>query len=134
MPRTVKPWVGKTDDARAPRSVQLRILERQQHKCAITGLPFDTKNKPEFDHKTPLWLGGKNCEDNLQAIRKDAHKRKTAAEATVRGKVKANAAKHVLPKEAPAKPIQSRGFTKAAKPPKQSRHDWAPDLPRRLYQ
>jgi len=113
MARTVKPWVGKTDDAMPPKSVKLRILDRQQNLCAITGLPFDAKHKPQFDHKTPLWLGGANSEENLQAIRSDPHKAKTSAEAKVRGKVMANAAKHVL-SSAPAKPLKGRGFTPPA--------------------
>ena len=122
MPRTVKEWIGKTDDSRPPKSVQLRILDRQQNLCAITGLPFDAKHKPQFDHKTPLWLGGANSEENLQAIRSDPHKAKASAEAKVRGKVMANAAKHVLP-SAPANPILARGFAKTAKPPKPSKFD-----------
>jgi 5-methylcytosine-specific restriction protein A len=122
MARAVKPWIGRTDDSRPPKSVQLRILDRQQNLCAITGQPFDAKHKPQFDHKTPLWLGGANSEENLQAIRSDPHKAKTAAEAKVRGKVMAAAAKHVLP-SAPAKPIQSRGFPKPAKEQKPAKFD-----------
>ena len=117
MPRTIKPWIGKTDDSCPPQSVKLRILDRQGSRCAITDLPFDTKHKPQFDHKTPLWLGGANSEENLQAIRAEPHKSKTSAEAKVRGKVMAAAAKHVL-KTPPAKPIQSRGFLKADPKPK----------------
>lgn len=91
MARTVKEWVGKTDDTPPPTSCKRRILERQGYVCALTGLPFDAKNKPRFDHKVPLWLGGENRERNLQAIRdEEAHKPKTAAEAKVRSKVYAN--------------------------------------------
>lgn len=131
MSRTVKPWHGRTDDAMPPKSVKLRILDRQQNKCAITGRPFDSKNKPQFDHKTPLWLGGANSEENLQAIHADPHKRKTAAEATVRGKVKANAAKHVLP-PAPSRPIQSKGFPRSHHAAKREARakDALPALPR----
>ena len=90
MPRTVMEWIGATDDTRPSKACQRRILERQEYVCALTGLPFDDKHKPRFDHKVPLWLGGANRESNLQALREDeAHKPKTKAEAKVRAKVHA---------------------------------------------
>lgn len=90
MPRTVPEWIGKTDDTPPPKSCKRRILARQGDVCALTGLPFDEKNKPRFDHKVPLWLGGENRESNLQALRdEEAHKPKTKAEAKVRSKVHA---------------------------------------------
>ena len=91
MPRAVKEWIGKTDDTPPSAACKRRILERQDYRCALTGLPFDEKNKPRFDHKVPLWLGGENRERNLQALREEeAHKPKTKAEAKVRAKVNAN--------------------------------------------
>lgn len=91
MPRSVTEWIGKTDDTRPSKACQRRILERQEYRCALTGLPFDEKNKPRFDHKVPLWLGGENRESNLQALREEeAHKPKTKAEAKVRAKVNAS--------------------------------------------
>lgn len=86
MARTVTEWQGRTDDTPPSDKCKLRILARQNDCCAISGRPFTSKEKPEFDHKTPLWLGGRNCESNLQAIHGDVHKRKTQAEAKVRAK------------------------------------------------
>lgn len=120
MPRKVKPWEGKTDDAMPPTSCKLRILARQDGKCAISGKPFTAKEKPQFDHVTPLWLGGKNVESNMQAIHGEPHKRKTAAEATVRAKVNANTAKNLGLKDAPTRPMRGRGF-----PPPQKKRDMA---------
>jgi 5-methylcytosine-specific restriction protein A len=111
MARTVKEWIGKTDDAMPPKLCKLRIVARQNGKCALTDRPFTEKEKPQFDHITPLWLGGKNCESNLQAIHRDPHKAKTAAEATVRAKVNANAANRFGIKSSP----KGRGFPKPAK-------------------
>ena len=114
MARTVKEWIGATDDTRPPKSCQRRILERQGYVCALTGLPFDDKNKPRFDHKVPLWLGGENREGNLQALRdEEAHKPKTAAEAKVRAKVHATIDKRFGLKVRPKAKIPGR-----AKPPK----------------
>lgn len=124
--RTVKEWIGKTDDAMPPKLCKLRIVERQDGKCALTGSPFTLKEKPQFDHIVPLWLGGKNCESNLQAIHHDPHKAKTAAEATVRAKVNANRANDLGIKGKP----KSRGFPKPDKP---ARVGKAPLAPRQLF-
>ncbi|MER9357460.1 HNH endonuclease [Mesorhizobium sp. M0514] len=107
MARTVTEWIGKTDDSTAPRLCQLRILDRQDNRCALTGHVFVPGDKIEFDHITALWLGGKNRESNLQAVLGVAHKRKTKVEAKVRAKVNANRAKHLLGKK-------SKSFQKPA--------------------
>lgn len=114
MARTVDEWIGKTDDSKIPGSVKQRIVDRQGGCCALTGIVFGPGNKPEFDHKVALWLGGKHRETNLHAICKDAHKAKTAAEATVRSKVNSQRKKHIgitVPKGQ----IKSAGFAKVAK-------------------
>ena len=85
--RTVEEWHGKTDDSAIPERVKLRIIERQNNKCAITGQTFRAGDKIHFDHRTPLWLGGKNAESNLQAILEAPHIAKTKTEATVRAKI-----------------------------------------------
>jgi 5-methylcytosine-specific restriction protein A len=118
VPRSVKPWVGLTDDAMPPPACKRRILARQGDKCAITGKPFTAKEKPQFDHIVPLWLGGKNCEENLQAIHGEPHKRKTAAEATVRAKSNAAKDKNLGLREAATRPLKGRGFPKTDKQPK----------------
>lgn len=121
MPRAVTEWIGKTDDTPPPTACKRRIVERQGSVCALTGLPFDDKNKPRFDHKVPLWLGGENRESNLQALREEeAHKPKTKAEAKVRAKVYANIDKRFgLTK--PKKSFQS--------PPKAEKAQTKPSLP-----
>lgn len=85
--RSTTEWVGKHDDANPPTSCKLRILDRQDGRCNTCGVRFDVKTKAQFDHITPLWLSGENRETNLQAICPPCHGKKTATEATVRGKV-----------------------------------------------
>ena len=113
--RKVPEWVGKTDDSKIPDRAKDRIVERQGGLCAISGVKFGPGIKPQFDHKTPLWLGGKHCESNLQAITEDEHKKKTAAEAKVRAKVNSQRRKHVGIAQ-PKGSIPSRGFPKHEKP------------------
>lgn len=105
MARTVSEWIGRNDDAQPTSACKRRILDRQNDLCAITGLPFDEKNRAEFDHIVPLWLGGQNRETNLHAIRPEPHRRKTATEATVRAKVHAAGDKHRGIARKPSKPF-----------------------------
>lgn len=112
--RSVEEWIGRTDDSKPTRDCKLRILERQDNKCALTGHVFVAGDNIEFDHKTPIWLGGENREKNLQAVLGSAHKRKTQAEATVRAKVKNQKAKHLLGRK------KSRGFQR----PPGTKYNW----------
>lgn len=117
MSRTVTEWVGKNDDAKIPNSVKDRIVERQGGVCAISGVRFAPGVKPQFDHKTPLWLGGKHVESNLQAITVDEHQKKTKTEATVRAKINSQRRKHTGIVE-PKGNIKSAGFVKQERQPK----------------
>jgi 5-methylcytosine-specific restriction protein A len=126
MARTVPEWIGKTDDSVAPRLCQLRILDRQDNRCALTGHVFVPGDKIEFDHITALWLGGKNRESNLQAVLGIAHKRKTKAEAPVRAKVNASRAKH-LGITQPTGKLRGPAFAKPDKPQRTTK----PSLPYR---
>lgn len=38
MSRTVREWIGKTDDSMPPKLCKLRFVDRQDGKCAISGL------------------------------------------------------------------------------------------------
>ena len=88
--RAVPEWIGRTDDSSPPDSCKRRILDKQGERCAISGVLLRDGVKVEYDHITPLWLGGENREANLQAITHAAHKAKTQTEATVRAKVNRN--------------------------------------------
>lgn len=112
--RSLPEWIGKTDDTPPSTACKRRILSRQDNCCALTGRPFTAKEKPEFDHKVALWLGGKNSESNLHAIHKTEHKDKTAAEAKVRAKVNGQHDAHFGIKAKTKRPIPSP--PKAPKP------------------
>lgn len=115
MPRDVKEWTGRSDNTPPSRDCKLRILDRQQNKCALTGQEFRPGDVIEFDHITPLWMGGENREKNLQAVIGAAHKRKSKMEASVRTKVKSQKEKHLLGR------AKSRGFQK----PQGAKYNWS---------
>lgn len=86
--RTVKEWIGKTDDSDPPPTVKRRVLERFAYICQCgctvkieTGVAWDA------DHIKPISENGENRETNLQPLIKAHHQKKTAEEATVRSKV-----------------------------------------------
>lgn len=97
--RSVPEWIGRTDDSMPSDKCKTRILDRQGWKCATSGVEFRDGVKAEFDHITPLWLGGENREGNLQALTKEAHAAKTKMEATVRAKVHRNQIKRISGKK-----------------------------------
>jgi 5-methylcytosine-specific restriction endonuclease McrA len=129
-------WFGKTPDTRPPLQVQLRVLERQGGKCALSGVKFQPGDKRRCDHKRPLEDGGLNRESNLQIILDDEHEIKTAQENAARGKTKRAAMAHQGLREPPV--MQSRNDLKRDKPkreqlplptgltPLQRRMGWTP--------
>lgn len=92
--RKIAPWVGRTDDAKIPLQVQLRILVKQKGRCAITGHKFTPGDAKRLDHIKPIADGGLHGEENLQWIIDVEHKAKTKAEAEERARVRSVAAKH----------------------------------------
>ena len=92
--RELPEWIGKTDDSAVPARVKVRVLDAYENKCALSGIAFRPGDKIEFDHITPLWLGGENRESNLQPVLPKHHKKKTSTEAKVRKKVNNIRKKH----------------------------------------
>lgn len=134
MSRTVKPWAGRTDDSVPSKACKQRIVERQDRKCALSGEPFGPKDRIQFDHAVPLWLGGANTEANLQAVLGEPHKRKTKAEAGVRAKVKAVAAKHLGIRAEQPRPLQSKPFAPSPRSAKRAGREVKKLPPRNLFQ
>ena len=88
-------WIGKTKDSPIPPRVKMRIIERQNNKCALTGRLFTPADTIEFDHKVDIWLHGEHRENNLRAVLKEAHARKTRAQAPIKAKVMRTCKKHL---------------------------------------
>jgi 5-methylcytosine-specific restriction enzyme A len=117
MTRTVAEWIGKTDDARVPPRVRLRIFERDHGICHISGVKITPGMAWDLDHVVALVNGGKHCESNLAPALKAPHMAKTARDvaeksAIARKRKKALGIKEIKPE------IKSPGFTPA---PKQNR-------------
>ena len=113
MSRSLEEWVGKTDDAKVPPRVRVRIFEREGGKCWISGRKIMPGEPWDLDHKIALINGGEHRESNLFPALRSAHREKTKADVALKAKVAAVKAKHILPREASR--LQSHGFPKFAK-------------------
>ena len=61
------------------------VIDRQDGICKRS---YCDAPAVDVDHVLPLWSGGSNANDNLEALCTDCHKQKTAAEAKARAKAK----------------------------------------------
>jgi len=117
LSRAVKEWIGKTDDTRPPPRVQLRILERHEFRCYLTGVEIRDGDRPhiEFDHVVALVNGGENRETNLAPAFRKAHREKTKRDVAEKSKVRKKQAKAFV-KERPKHRWPKRAFPKRANP------------------
>jgi 5-methylcytosine-specific restriction protein A len=77
--RTVPEWVATHPDQAIPKAVKLRIWEREQGRCHLSGLKINAlKDAYEFEHVIALANGGEHREFNIKLALKAAHKAKTA--------------------------------------------------------
>lgn len=110
--RNVPLWSSENPDAAIPRAVKARVWLRCGGRCALSGRKLTPGDAVDFDHITPLSMGGKHAEENLQLVSRQAHRAKTAEEAAPRAKADRIFAKHngLWPKS--KRPLQGRGFAK----------------------
>lgn len=77
MPRSVPEWIGKTDDSPVPDRVRLRIFERCDGRCHISGRKIQPGEVWHLDHIVALINGGPHSEYNLAPVLTGPHKAKT---------------------------------------------------------
>ncbi|WP_040677950.1 HNH endonuclease [Rhizobium mesoamericanum] len=97
--RSVEEWIGRTDDQKVPDRVRIRVLDRYDHKCYLTGQPIRPGDAWEIEHIQALILGGEHRENNLAPALAAAHKVKTAAEMKVKAKIARVAKKSFIGKK-----------------------------------
>lgn len=109
--RALPEWIGSTPDAKVPPRVRLRIFEREQGKCHLSGRKIRPGDLWDLDHKVALVNGGKHRESNLFPALRDKHREKTAEDVAEKAKVYAVKSKHLLPRQ-PSR-LRSAPFRKA---------------------
>lgn len=112
MSRAVPEWIGKTDDAKVPPRVRLRVFEREGGKCHLSGRKIMPGDLWDLDHGKALINGGQHRESNLFPALRDKHREKTREDVAEKSKVAAVRAKHLGIR--PPSRIRSAGFGKAA--------------------
>jgi len=110
--RSVSLWSSDNPDAAIPKAVKARVWLRCEGRCALSGRKLGPGDAVDFDHITPLSMGGKHAEDNLQLVSREVHRLKTAEEAAPRAKADRIFAKHngLWPKS--KRHLQGRQFPK----------------------
>ena len=84
--RTVAEWIGKTDDAKVPTSVQVRVFERYGGKCYLSGIKIEPGMAWELEHIIALCNGGEHRESNMAPALVAPHKDKTRADRRLKAK------------------------------------------------
>lgn len=119
MSRTVPLWVGRTDDAKVPTRVRLRIFLREDGICHISGRKIRPGEPWDLDHKVALVNGGTHSEDNLFPALRDKHREKTRQDVAEKAKTARVRAKHIGIKSKPSR-LRSAGFETAPRQRKAS--------------
>lgn len=131
-PRAVEEWIGKHPDQAVPPRVRMRVLERFNRRCYLTGREIRPGDRWEIEHMHALILGGEHREKNFAPALVDPHKEKTAAEMKVKSKIARVAKKAFLGKGSSKQKIHSPGFATSAHAAKREARakDALPPLPR----
>jgi 5-methylcytosine-specific restriction protein A len=94
--RTVPEWVATHPDQAIPKAVKLRIWEREQGRCYLSGLKINAlKDAYEFEHVIALANGGEHREFNIKLALKAAHKAKSASDVKVTAKIRRLQLRHL---------------------------------------
>ncbi|RAK68776.1 HNH endonuclease [Phenylobacterium kunshanense] len=108
--RSVPEWIGATPDTPVPARVKLRVFERYQGRCYLSGRKIGPGETWEVEHVRAIGLGGENRESNLAPALADAHKVKTRDDRAAMSKANRIRAKHLGIHPKSKARIRSRGF------------------------
>lgn len=93
--RAVPEWIATHPDQAIPTRVKLRIWNRCEGRCGLTGKKLMPGDAYDFDHITALVNGGEHRETNLHVVCRIAHREKTKADVAIKAKVARVRAKHL---------------------------------------
>lgn len=93
--RTVKEWIGRTDNAKVPDHVRARVFLRNDGRCHITGRKIRPGEKWELEHVKALCNGGEHRESNLAPALVAPHKAKTRKDRAEKARVDSLARRHI---------------------------------------
>lgn len=82
--RATPEWIAKHPDQAIPPRVKLRIFERHNGICHISGRRIRPGDCYDFDHIVALCNGGEHRESNLAPALKDKHREKTKEDVAIK--------------------------------------------------
>lgn len=85
--REVPEWIAKSDDAKIPPRVRLRVFDRFNGVCHISKRRIQAGEAWDCDHIVALCNGGEHREANLAPALAEPHKTKTKADVREKAKV-----------------------------------------------
>lgn len=85
--RSVEEWIGKTDDAKIPDRVRIRVFEEYKGTCYRSGLKIKPGDKWDLDHIIAIANGGQHRETNLAPILCAPHREKTKEDRRVQSRI-----------------------------------------------
>lgn len=119
MPRSLPEWIGKTEDTPVPPRVKLRVFERCQGRCHISGRKIMPGDLWDMDHVVALcnWTGEGhgNRESNLAPALRDKHREKTKADVAEKAVSYRKRSKHIGAKAPSRRPIPGSKATRFKK-------------------
>src|SRR6185312_4194683 len=86
MSRSTEEWVATHDDQAVPPRVRLRIFERHEGRCYLSGRKIMPGDKWDVEHKQALSLGGEHREGNMAPALVAPHKVKTKSDRRMKAK------------------------------------------------
>jgi 5-methylcytosine-specific restriction protein A len=95
MSRSTEEWIGKTDDTPIPPRVKLRVFERHNGVCHLSGRKIRAGEPWDCDHVVALINGGQNRENNLAPALRDKHREKTARDVAEKARIASKKAAHL---------------------------------------
>ncbi len=84
--RSVPEWVGKTDDSKVPGSVRVRVFEKYEGRCYLSGIKIESGMDWDLEHILALCNGGEHRESNFAPALVAPHKDKTRADRRLKAK------------------------------------------------
>jgi 5-methylcytosine-specific restriction protein A len=103
--RSVKNWVGKTDDSKIPDRVRIRVFEKYKGSCYRSGIKIRSGDQWDIDHIIALVNGGSHSEDNLAPILIGPHKEKTKADRKIQSRIYKIKKRHLGLKKPKGRPM-----------------------------
>jgi len=109
--RAVPEWVADHPDQEIPKRVKLRIWERCDGRCHLSGLKIDAlRDEFDYEHIKRLADGGEHRELNIALALRDKHRKKTGAENSAGAKADRIRLKHSGKWPKTKRPLKGRGF------------------------